>query len=105
MARPKLDIDAEQVEKLASYGCTNLEIADFFGCDEGTIRKRFSENLTIGRVNGKIRLRKKQYEVAMQGNVRMLMWLGTQMLGQSDKQEHAISGDATINVKLDGDDF
>ena len=28
MARPKkYDIDTEQVEKLASFGCTNIEIA------------------------------------------------------------------------------
>ena len=32
-------------------------------------------------------LREKQYDVAMSGNVSMLIWLGKQVLGQSDKQE------------------
>jgi len=96
MSRAKLDIDAEQVEALASYGCTNTEIASFFECNETTIRKRFSENLTKGRDGGKIRLRKKQFQVAMAGNVSMLIWLGKQTLGQKDQQE--IEGDISINI-------
>jgi len=93
MPRVKLEIDAKKVEVLASYGCTNTEIAAFFECNETTIRKRFSEYLTKGRESGKIRLRKKQFEVAMSGNVSMLIWLGKQVLGQTDKQdiEHSSS--------------
>ena len=50
MARPKkYDIDTEEVQKLAKYGMTNVEIADFFGCDESLIRKSYSEYLTKGR--------------------------------------------------------
>ena len=30
-------------------------------------------------------LEEKQYEVAMEGNVQMLIWLGKQHLGQTDK--------------------
>ena len=32
-------------------------------------------------------LRQKQFEIAMTGNVSMLIWLGKQRLGQIDKQE------------------
>ena len=40
MARPKeYNINPEEITKLASYGCTNTEISDFYGCDESTIRK------------------------------------------------------------------
>ena len=35
----------------------------------------------------KIELRKKQWEVAMDGDVRMLIWLGKQYLGQSESPE------------------
>ena len=88
MGRPKkYNIDVEQVEKLAGLGCTNIEIASFFGCDESLIRKSYSENLVKGRENGKIRLRQWQMKAAQKGNVAMLIWLGKQMLGQSDKQE------------------
>jgi hypothetical protein len=32
----------------------------------------------------------KQYDMAMKGNVSLLIWLGKQMLGQSDKQDSTI---------------
>ena len=33
MARPKkYQIDTIQLQKLATLGCTNKEMADFFGC-------------------------------------------------------------------------
>ena len=87
MARPKkYDIDTEEVQKLAGYGCTNIEIADFFGCSENTIR-RYGEFLTKGRANLKKRLRKAQLDTALSGNATMLVWLGKQMLNQTDKQE------------------
>ena len=38
-------------------------------------------------IEEKIALREKQIEMAMQGNVQMLIWLGKQYLGQLDKQE------------------
>jgi hypothetical protein len=88
MARPKkYNIDAEQVEKLAGLGCTNVEIASFFGCDESLIRKSYSEYIAKGKEKGKIRLRQLQMRAAEKGNVAMLIWLGKQMLGQTDKQE------------------
>ena len=88
MARPKkYNIDTKQVEQLASFGCTNTEIASFFGCDESLIRKSYSEYIAKGRDSGKIRLRQYQWAAAKKGNVAMLIWLGKQLLGQTDKQE------------------
>ena len=88
MARPKkYDIDTEQVEKLASFGCTNIEIASVFGCDESLIRKSYSEFLIKGREKGKVRLRQLQWKAAEAGSHTMLVWLGKQVLGQTDKQE------------------
>ena len=88
MARPKkYDIDTNEVEKLAGYGCTNIEIADFFGCSADLIEKSYSEFLTKGRADIKKRLRKAQLDTALSGNPTMLIWLGKQMLGQVDRQE------------------
>ena len=88
MGRPKkYNIDEEKVAQLSSFGCTNLEIAQFFGCDESLLRKSYSEFLTKGRQTGKIRLRKLQWDAAKKGSVPMLIWLGKQILGQTDKQE------------------
>ena len=88
MARPKkYDIDTEQVEKLASFGCTNIEIGSFFGCSPDLLEKSYSEYLTKGRDKGKIRLRQLQWKAAEAGSHTMLIWLGKQILNQSDKQE------------------
>ena len=85
--RPKIEIDSDQVRKLAAMQCTNVEIAAFFDCDEGTIRKRFSDILSKGREGGKISLRRMQWQSAEKGNTSMLIWLGKQYLGQSDKKD------------------
>lgn len=37
-----------------------------------------------GRAKGRRSLQAKQFEVAMKGNVSMLIWLGKQLLGQKD---------------------
>ena len=88
MARPKkYDIDKTQVEKLASYGCTVREVANFFGCSEDLIKKSYSQFMTKGKDKGKIRLRQMQWRSAENGSVPMQIWPGKQVLGQTDKQE------------------
>ena len=95
---PKYDIAPLKVEQLASFGCTNTEIASFFNVKEHVIRKTYAENLTKGRESGKMRLRQAQWNRALvgkdkdgnwlnNGNVTMLIWLGKQMLGQTEKTE------------------
>jgi hypothetical protein len=82
--RKPVDVDPEQVEKLAALGCTNLEIASFFNCSDRTIRDKFSENVAKGKEQGKIRLRQLQWQSAQKGNVTMQIWLGKNILGQKD---------------------
>jgi hypothetical protein len=72
---------------LSSLGCTNTEIADFYGCDESLLRKSYSEFLTKGRAEQKIRLRQLQWKSAEKGNVTMQIFLGKNMLGQQDRIE------------------
>ena len=88
MARPKkYNIDKKQVQNLARLGCTNIEIADFFGCDESLIRHRYSEFLIKGRSEQKMRLRQLQWNSAERGNIVMQIFLGKNLLGQTDKIE------------------
>ena len=88
MARPKkYNIDTEQVEKLASFGCSNTEIASFFGCSKDLISKSYSTNVSKGQDKGKIRLRQLLWKSAERGNVAMQIWLSKQYLGMADKQE------------------
>ena len=86
--RPKkYNLDTNQVEQLASFGCTDTEIASFFDISRTTLERNYEQYMTKGRESGKIRLRQMQWASAKKGNVAMLIWLGKQLLGQSDKQE------------------
>ena len=86
LGRPKLDIDGEQVTRLARLHCTMQEMADFFGCHRETLRENFSSQIDKGRSEGNISLRRKQWQMAVEkGNVVMLIWLGKQMLGQRNE--------------------
>ena len=88
MARPKkYNIDTVQLTKLSKLGCTNKEMADFFGCSPDLLEKSYSEFLTKGRAEQRIRLRQLQWQSAEKGNVVMQIFLGKNMLGQQDKIE------------------
>jgi hypothetical protein len=99
--RPKINIDPEMVEKLAGIGCPDSEIAAIVNCSVDTLTRRFADVLHKGRENCKTRLRKKQIEVALAGNVSMLIWLGKQMLAQSEKVEAKTELSGSINGTLD----
>ena len=98
MARPRIEIDKDQFEKLCGLQCTLIEIACFFNCTEDTIenwckreyKKGFSDVFRIKRSTGKISLRRSQFRLA-ETNPTMAIWLGKQYLGQTDKQEVTIS--------------
>lgn len=93
--RPKIELDWNEFDKLCQLQCTLREIASWFDCSEDTIERRcqdthgmkFADYYAQRRGKGKISLRRKQFDVAIAGNVSMLIWLGKQYLGQSDKQE------------------
>ena len=92
LGRPKLDIDAEKVEMLASFGCSTVEIAKLHNCDEQIIRTRFKPEIQRGRESMKIKLRQLQWKTAEQGSNAMLIFLGKQYLGQSDRNELELVG-------------
>ena len=97
---PKIiDIDSKEVEMLASFGCSTVEIAKFFGCDESTVRKKYPNELKSGREMMKIKLRQLQWKHASLGNTALLIFLGKQYLGQSEKQEVDFSGNLEAILK------
>ena len=88
--------DRELIEKLANCQCTIEEIAAKVGCCEKTLRRHFTDLLKKGKRDGLSMLRVAQFESAVvKKNVTMLIWMGKQLLGQSDHAE-ITDGDVTV---------
>jgi hypothetical protein len=82
--RPRKQVDTDLLYKLANIHCTMKEMVDIIGVSEDTLKRRYAGIINKGKAEGKMRLRRKQIEVAMQGSAVMLIWLGKQMLSQQD---------------------
>lgn len=85
MGRPKLELDEGLIKSMAEIHCTLEEIASVVGCSVDTLERRYLDIIKDARNGGRMSLRRKQFEVAMSGNPQMLIWLGKQELGQTDK--------------------
>jgi hypothetical protein len=103
MARPRLEIDEDTVEKLASIMCTMEEMSHILGCSVDTLERRFADIINKGRNSGKMSLRRWQWEACKKGNSALLIWMGKQHLGQKEKLETELSGEG-ISIKIDHDD-
>ena len=82
--RNKIPVPMDEVEHLASLGCTDTDIAAHFGITQDSLRRGFAENLQNGRHKLKVTLRQTQLRVALDGSVPMLIWLGRNMLNQNE---------------------
>jgi hypothetical protein len=87
MARPIKKIDEGQLLKLAAINCSYAEMAAILDVNESTLTRRYAQVIEKGREQGKMSLKRKQYEIAMGGNVTMLIWLGKIILNQVEKKE------------------
>jgi hypothetical protein len=104
--RPRKKIDPDQVRKLAAIGCSLDEMGSVLNCSADTLGRRFADAIKEGRDNGHMSLKRKQYEIAMSGNVTMLIWLGKIRLQQVEvktiQQEYSIqSAQSLIDVAKD----
>lgn len=103
MARPRIEIDKEEFEKLCGICCTLSEIAGWFNCSEDTIERwckreyfiNFADCFKRHSAKGKISLRRNQFRMA-EKNPTMAIWLGKQHLGQRDVVEQSVSVTSTI---------
>lgn len=103
MARPRKQINLEELEKLATLQCTYEELGAFFNCDKSTLSKNkdYSTIIAKGREKGKMSLRRSQFKLA-EKNAAMAIWLGKQYLGQKDLQEISAVDLPEIKVNVIG---
>lgn len=98
--RPKAKVDTAQVEQLAAINCSVDEIAAVVGVHTRTVQRNYATSIQKGRERGKSSLKRKMWEVAMGGNVTMLIWLSKQMLGYTDKIEEKVKTEEKITYKV-----
>lgn len=95
MGRPRKEVDFRMLDELCQIHCTAEEICAILDLDMETLNKRIREQ--TGRTfkayfdrasaGGRASLRRKQFEMALDGDRMLLMWLGKQVLNQSEKSE------------------
>jgi hypothetical protein len=95
VGRNKVVVPPQEVEDLASIGCTDRDIANWFGINEDTLRYNFADNLVKGREDLKISLRRAMLKNACVNlNAAVQIFLAKNMLGMSD------NGMTTDNSKV-----
>ena len=105
--RPKKKIDKDKFEALCKIQCTKAEICEVLDCDEKTITRfckeeynlQYKDVWKIKSSSGKASIRRMQFKAAEAGNPTMLIWLGKQYLGQSDKQD--LNHEGGLSIELD----
>lgn len=87
--RPRVQVDLDEVRELASEGNTQEDIANALGISLTTFKakKEIMGAYRQGMADLRVSLRHWQVNCAKEGNVNMLIWLGKNLLGQSDKNE------------------
>lgn len=86
-------------------GCTVEEIAALLKIGRSTFfdhvrdDAKLANAIETGRALGRETLRRWQWHAAEKGDKTMLVWLGKQMLGQTDRNEIATPPDRPIEVR------
>ena len=99
MARPRIILDEPKIVELAAKGYIMQEIATFMGVSDDTLTRNYADAIKRGHRLRDGGLRAKQVEEAMKGNPTMLIWLGKNLLNQSDRRDYTLE---TREVSFDG---
>lgn len=85
--RPRKEVSGEVVRALAAFGATLKDVAGYLEVSHDVIERHYADDMNAGRFESYISLRRRQFEMAMDGNPTMLIWLGKVMLGQRETSE------------------
>jgi hypothetical protein len=107
MGRPIVEIDKDTFEAVMGIPfVTYASACEVLKCSQSTLQrwvtkeyKKTFEQIKQEKLEGvKLKLMGKQLEVAMKGNVSMLIFLGKNLLGQSDNVRAEVNADSTLKL-------
>jgi len=82
---PRKKVDVEVLKKLCEIQCTQKEMAYILGVSVDTLHRNYKEDINLGKTLGKVTLRRAQWRNAIEkNNVTMQIWLGKNVLNQTD---------------------
>lgn len=105
MAGRRLEpINWNEFERMCFVQCTLEELAYAFDRDVATLQKEikdqygktYSQVMEEKQSFGKTALRRVQMQKALKGDNTMLIWLGKNILGQTDKHEETVKVEGNI---------
>lgn len=108
--RPRKEIDKRTFENLCAIQSTITEMCAIFECDSKTLENwckreygmNFSQVFKEKRCKGFISLRRAQFQKAIdEKNTAMLIFLGKNWLGQSDRQEVKLDSPLQVSSGYD----
>lgn len=108
--RPRKEIDLDELVKLCHLQATASECCSWFGVDDNTLDRRIKEAGYAGfgdfykkhSQDGLISLRRAQLQCAIEDrNPTMLVWLGKNMLKQTDKSDISVSGEMAHKIQVE----
>lgn len=93
VGRPEKEFDWKVLDSILQFGANLIDCSELLDVSDDTIQRKirsehgctFSEYRTKKMGRMRVKLLQKQYEMAQNGNVALLIWLGKQHLGQTDK--------------------
>lgn len=99
--RPRKELNQQTFEGLCEIQATLEEIAGVLRVSEDTVERWCERTYDLGfaecfkkfSAGGKTSLRRYQFDLAKKGNATMLIWLGKQYLGQTDKPSDELDED------------
>lgn len=95
VGRPRLEIDEDQILKLAQFGMTDQEMVSLLEISLSTLNN-FRSIIQKGRSNLSQSIKRTQLEVALKERDKtMLIWVGKQYAGQKDKRDLEHSGEVS----------
>lgn len=85
--RPQKAFPEQEIFQLAAEGSTDGYIALRLGISKTSLTGKYKDLLDSGREQRNGDIQRKQFQLAMSGNVPLLMWLGKNWLNQANRVE------------------
>ena len=98
MARPRKPVDPKKVFEMARVGCTSEEIAGCLGVSKSTIDHRFCKPLKEGGNWLRHTLKRKLFQMALNGNVPAMIFAAKVYCGLKEPRDDAVTVNVSANA-------